>query len=74
MDAALVNPFIEETLHIFETTVLVKSKPKLSFLKKKTETEDVSRHKTGQIPLDDAFSEKNIENRTQRQKRPKRDF
>lgn len=34
MEAALVNPFIEGTLHILETTAMVKSKPEPLFLKK----------------------------------------
>ena len=34
MDAALVNPFIEGTLHILDTTAFVKVKPKTPFLKK----------------------------------------
>ena len=34
MDAALVNPFIEGTLHILDTTAFVKVKPKAPFLKK----------------------------------------
>ncbi len=34
MDAALVNPFVEGTLHILDTTAFVKVKPKAPFLKK----------------------------------------
>ncbi len=34
MDAALVNPFIEGTLHILDTTAFVKVKPEPFFLKK----------------------------------------
>jgi len=34
MDAALVNPFVEGTLHILETTAFVKVKPETPFLKK----------------------------------------
>ena len=34
MDAALVNPFIEGTLHILDTTAFVKVKPEPPFLKK----------------------------------------
>lgn len=34
MDAALVNPFIEGTLHILDTTAFVKVKPEFPFLKK----------------------------------------
>ena len=34
MDAALVNPFIEGTLHILDTTAFVKAKPRDPFLKK----------------------------------------
>ncbi len=34
MDAALVNPFIEGTLHILDTTAFVKVKPEDPFLKK----------------------------------------
>jgi len=34
MDAALVNPFIEGTLHILDTTAFVKVKPETPFLKK----------------------------------------
>lgn len=34
MDAALVNPFIEGTLHILDTTAFVKVAPKPPFLKK----------------------------------------
>ncbi len=34
MEAALVNPFIEGTLHILDTTAFVKAKPKSPFLKK----------------------------------------
>ncbi|MCG8549182.1 MAG: chemotaxis protein CheX [Desulfobacterales bacterium] len=33
MDVALVNPFIEGTLHILDTTALVKVKPEPPFLK-----------------------------------------
>ncbi len=33
MDAALVNPFVEGTLHILDTTAFVKVKPDLPFLK-----------------------------------------
>ena len=33
MDVALVNPFIEGTLHILDTTALVKVKPQPPFLK-----------------------------------------
>ena len=33
MDAALVNPFIEGTLHILDTTAFVKVKPESPFLK-----------------------------------------
>lgn len=36
MDVALVNPFIEGTLHILDTTALVKVKPESPFLKKNT--------------------------------------
>lgn len=34
MDAALVNPFIEGTLHILDTTAFVKVKPETPYLKK----------------------------------------
>lgn len=34
MDASLVNPFIEGTLHILDTTAFVKVKPESPFLKK----------------------------------------
>ena len=34
MDASLVNPFIEGTLHILDTTAFVKVKPEPPFLKK----------------------------------------
>lgn len=34
MDAALVNPFVEGTLHILDTTAFVKVKPESPFLKK----------------------------------------
>lgn len=34
MDATLVNPFIEGTLHILDTTAFVKVKPEEPFLKK----------------------------------------
>ena len=34
MDAAFVNPFIEGTLHILDTTAFVKSQPKAPFIKK----------------------------------------
>ena len=34
MDATLVNPFIEGTLHILDTTAFVKVKPEPPFLKK----------------------------------------
>lgn len=34
MDAALVNPFIEGTLHILDTTAFVKVKPEPPFFKK----------------------------------------
>jgi len=34
MDATLVNPFIEGTLHILDTTAFVKVKPETPFLKK----------------------------------------
>jgi chemotaxis protein CheX len=34
MDATLVNPFIEGTLHILDTTAFVKVKPEAPFLKK----------------------------------------
>ena len=34
MDAALVNPFIEGTLHILDTTAFVKVKSEAPFLKK----------------------------------------
>ncbi len=34
MDAALVNPFIEGTLHILDTTAFVKVAPKSPYLKK----------------------------------------
>jgi len=34
MDAALVNPFIEGTLHILDTTAFVKVKPETPFLKR----------------------------------------
>ena len=33
MDAALVNPFVEGTLHILDTTAFVKVKPDVPFLK-----------------------------------------
>ena len=33
MDAALINPFVEGTLHILDTTAFVKVKPEASFLK-----------------------------------------
>jgi len=33
MDVALVNPFIEGTLHILDTTAFVKVKPEIPFLK-----------------------------------------
>ena len=36
MDVALVNPFIEGTLHILDTTALVKVKPEPPFLKGNT--------------------------------------
>ncbi|MCA1792302.1 MAG: chemotaxis protein CheX [Desulfotignum sp.] len=36
MDAALVNPFVEGTLHILETTASVKVKPEPPFLKADT--------------------------------------
>ena len=36
MDVALVNPFIEGTLHILDTTALVKVKPEPPFLKRDT--------------------------------------
>nr|WP_321404113.1 chemotaxis protein CheX [uncultured Desulfobacter sp.] len=36
MDVALVNPFIEGTLHILDTTALVKVKPEPPFLKRGT--------------------------------------
>jgi len=36
MDVALVNPFIEGTLHILDTTALVKVKPEPPFLKEDT--------------------------------------
>nr|WP_319493634.1 chemotaxis protein CheX [uncultured Desulfobacter sp.] len=36
MDVALVNPFIEGTLHILDTTALVKVKPEPPFLKRNT--------------------------------------
>ncbi len=38
MDAGLVNPFIEGTLHILDTTAFVKVKPKSPFLKKNRES------------------------------------
>lgn len=34
MDASLVNPFVEGTLHILDTTAFVKVKPEAPFLKK----------------------------------------
>lgn len=34
MDAALVNPFVEGTLHILDTTAFIKVKPEPPFLKK----------------------------------------
>lgn len=34
MDAALVNPFIEGTLHILDTTAFVKVEPRAPYLKK----------------------------------------
>ena len=34
MDAALVNPFVEGTLHILDTTAFVKVSPKSPFIKK----------------------------------------
>jgi len=33
MEAALINPFVERTLHVLDTTVFVKVKPEAPFLK-----------------------------------------
>ena len=43
MDASLVNPFIEGTLHILDTTAFVKVKPEDPFLKKNSKNQgDIS--------------------------------
>lgn len=65
MDAALVNPFIEGTLHILDTTAFVKVKPEVPFLKKNRIAQgdisgiiEVSGDLTGSAAI--TFSEKSI--------------
>ncbi len=65
MEAALVNPFIEGTIHILATTALVKVKPEQPFLKKNsralgdiTGLLEVSGDITGSAAI--SFSEKSI--------------
>lgn len=65
MDAALVNPFIEGTLHILDTTALVKVKCETPFLKKNQKSLgdisgviDISGDITGSAVI--SFSKKSI--------------
>ncbi len=65
MDAALVNPFIEGTLHILDTTAFVKVKPETPFLKKDRKSLgdisgylEISGDLTGSAAV--SFSEKSI--------------
>ena len=65
MDAALVNPFVEGTLHILDTTAFVKVKPDVPFLKTDskmlgdiTGLMEISGDLTGSAAI--TFSEKSI--------------
>lgn len=65
MDAALVNPFIEGTLHILDTTAFVKVKPETPFLKKDRKSQgdisgilEISGDVSGSAAI--CFSEKSI--------------
>jgi chemotaxis protein CheX len=65
MDVTLVNPFIEGTLHILDTTALVKVTPEPPFLKSNTLTQgditgllEISGDLTGTAAI--TFSEKSI--------------
>ncbi|OGR26898.1 MAG: hypothetical protein A2277_17715 [Desulfobacterales bacterium RIFOXYA12_FULL_46_15] len=65
MDATLVNPFIEGTLHILDTTAFVKVKPETPFLKKSRNSLgdisgylEISGDLTGSAAV--SFSEKSI--------------
>ncbi len=65
MEAALVNPFVEGTLHILDTTAFVKVKPESPFLKKDSKNQgdisgmmEISGDLTGSAVI--SFSEKSI--------------
>ena len=65
MEAALVNPFVEGTLHILDTTAFVKVKPESPFLKKDSKNQgdisgmmEISGDLTGSAAI--SFSEKSI--------------
>ena len=65
MDATLVNPFIEGTLHILDTTAFVKAKPEVPFLKKDRNAQgdisgciDITGDLSGTAAI--SFSEKSI--------------
>lgn len=65
MEAALVNPFVEGTLHILDTTAFVKVKPEPPFLKKNSKAlgdisglMEISGDLTGSAAI--SFSEKSI--------------
>jgi chemotaxis protein CheX len=65
MDATLVNPFIEGTLHILDTTAFVKVKPENPFLKKDRKSQgditgllEISGDLNGTAAI--SFSEKSI--------------
>ncbi len=65
MDAALVNPFIEGTLHILDTTAFVRVKPETPFLKKNQKAQgdisgflEISGDISGSAAI--SFSEKSI--------------
>jgi chemotaxis protein CheX len=65
MEAALVNPFVEGTLHILDTTAFVKVKPEAPFLKENSNASgdisgflEISGDLTGSAAI--SFSEKSI--------------
>ncbi len=65
MEAALVNPFVEGTLHILDTTAFVKVKPETPFLKRNSKAQgdisgimEISGDLTGSAAV--SFSEKSI--------------
>ncbi|OQY53188.1 MAG: chemotaxis protein CheX [Desulfobacteraceae bacterium 4572_89] len=65
MDVTLVNPFIEGTLHILDTTAFVKVKPEIPFLKTKQKAQgdisgvlEISGDLNGSAAI--SFSEKSI--------------